>query len=106
MDLFHRTADEAAAHGKLLPTLMLAKASAPYMRRICKADLAPPPCIRTPANGLLIKLPEVSCGLPTHHRIHFQDKIVLGNRANRMFRFDAGEGRRWIQSLPSLHDRA
>ncbi|XP_037488334.1 uncharacterized protein LOC119366669 [Triticum dicoccoides] len=113
MGLFHRTAEEAAADGKLLPTLTPAKASAPNRRRICKADLAAAeaaaPTIRTPASELVIKSPEVSSSLPTHHRVHFlptasEDKVVLGDRANRMFRFDGGEGRRWIESLPSLHE--
>uniref|UniRef100_M8C0Z7 Uncharacterized protein n=1 Tax=Aegilops tauschii TaxID=37682 RepID=M8C0Z7_AEGTA len=114
MDLFRRTAEEAAADGKLLPTLTPAKAWASNdRRRICKADLsaaeAAAPSIQTPASELVIKPPEVSCSLPTHHRVHFlptssEDKVVLGDRTNRMFRFDGGEGRRWIESLPSLHE--
>ncbi|XP_044327202.1 uncharacterized protein [Triticum aestivum] len=114
MDLFHRTAEEAAADGKLLPTLTPAKAWASNdRRRICKADLsaaeAAAPSIQTPASELVIKPPEVSCSLPTHHRVYFlptssEDKVVLGDHTNRMFRFDAGEGRHWIESLPSLHE--
>ncbi|XBI86963.1 hypothetical protein VPH35_025102 [Triticum aestivum] len=98
MDLFHRTAQEAPTDGKLLPTLTPAKAWVPNRRRICKADLR--------AGH---KPPEVSSSLPTHHRVHFlpttsEDKVVLGDRANCMFRFDGGEGRCWIESLPSLHE--
>ena len=71
IDFFHRTADEAAAHGKVLPTLTPAKAWVPNRRRIGKTNLATAvaaaPKIKSPASELVMRPPVVSSSLPGHH---------------------------------------
>ncbi|XP_037409091.1 uncharacterized protein LOC119271325 [Triticum dicoccoides] len=114
INFFHRTADEVAAQGKVLPTLTPAKASVPNRKRICNTNLAAaeaaaPKIKKAPASELVMRPPEVSSCLPGRHCVHFfptasEKTFVLGDRANRMLRFDMGEHCRSIDTMPSLHE--
>ncbi|XP_037479883.1 uncharacterized protein LOC119357000 [Triticum dicoccoides] len=123
---FHPTAQEAAAHGKVLPTLTPAQAEATSRTRICNTDLATAeaaaPKIDPPKTELVIKPPEVSYSIRSPRCVHFlptasESKVVMVDRGNRMIRFnivnsphynDTQDGQvprhsRYIDSMPSLH---
>ncbi|XP_037488333.1 uncharacterized protein LOC119366665 [Triticum dicoccoides] len=112
-DFFHRTAEEAAEHGKVLATLTPAKARATNRRRIRNThDLATAkaaaPKIGPPKPELLMGPPQISPCLNSHHFVHFfptasESKVVLGDRGNRMLRFNILDGSRYIDTLPCLH---
>lgn len=112
IDFFHRTAEEADAHGKVVPTLTPANAWEPNRSRICKADLAATeaavPKIDPPKSELLMRPPQVSYSVRSPRAVHFlptasESKIVLGDWANRMLRFDIIDGCSYIDTMPSLH---
>ena len=112
MDFFHRTAQEAPTHGKVLPTLTPAKACAPKRRWICKTDLATAeaaaPKINPPKSELLVRPPEVSYSIRSPRCLHFlpttsESKVILADRANRMLRFDTIDGCSYIDTMPSLN---
>ncbi|XP_020150845.1 uncharacterized protein [Aegilops tauschii subsp. strangulata] len=113
MDFFHRTAEEAAVHGKVLPTLTPAKARATNRRRICNtqdlatADAAAPKIV-PPKPELLMGPPQLSPCLDSHRFVHFfptasESKVVLGDRGNRMLRFNVANSCSYIDTLPCLH---
>ncbi|KAF7019203.1 hypothetical protein CFC21_032404 [Triticum aestivum] len=72
---FHPTAQEAAAHGKVLPTLTPAQFEATSRTRICNTDLATAeaaaPKIDPPKTELVIKPPEVSYSIRSPRCVHF-----------------------------------
>ncbi|XP_048573161.1 uncharacterized protein LOC125553418 [Triticum urartu] len=101
MDFFHRTAQEAATHGKVVPTLTPAKACAPNRRRICKTDLATAeaaaPKINPPKSELFVRPLEVSYSIRSPCCLHFlptasESKVISADHANRMLRFDTIDG--------------
>uniref|UniRef100_M8C1I1 Uncharacterized protein n=1 Tax=Aegilops tauschii TaxID=37682 RepID=M8C1I1_AEGTA len=112
MDFFHPTAQEAATHRKVVPTLTPAKACAPNRRRICSTDLATTeaatPKINPPKSELLVRPPEVSYSIRSPRCLHFlptalDSKVILDDHANRMLRFDTIDGCSCIDTMPSLH---
>ncbi|XP_037417484.1 uncharacterized protein LOC119280892 [Triticum dicoccoides] len=112
MEFFHQSVEETAAHAKVVPTLTPAKAWAPNRRRSFKTALAAAeaaaPKIKSPKSQVMMRPPVVSSSLPTNHVIHFfptasENKVILGDRANNLFRFDTGEHCRCIDSMPNLH---
>ncbi|KAI5009980.1 hypothetical protein ZWY2020_012117 [Hordeum vulgare] len=75
MDLFHRTAQEAAEHGKVLPTLTPTRAHATNRRRIRSTDLttaeAAAPKIHPPKPDVLMGPPQLSPCLEANRSVHF-----------------------------------
>ncbi|KAM3373586.1 hypothetical protein ACQJBY_020185 [Aegilops geniculata] len=112
MDFFHRTAQEADAHGKVVPTLTPINACVPERRRVCSTDLATAeaaaPKIDPPKSELLVRPPEVSYSIRSPRCLHFlptasERKVILADHANRMLRFYTIDGCSYIDTMPSLH---
>ncbi|XP_048545325.1 uncharacterized protein LOC125540411 [Triticum urartu] len=112
MKFFHPTAEEAAAHGKVLPTLALDKARATNRKRICNTKLATAeaaaPKMDMPKSDLVMGPPQISPCLHSRRFVHFfptasESKVILGDRGNRMLRFNIVDGSRYMDTLPCLH---
>ena len=110
VDLFYWTAEEAAAHAKVVPTLTLAQAMAPDRTRSCNTDLAAAeaavPKIKSLPPPVLVTRPPASY-LPSTRTINFfatasENKVFVSNRANRVFRFDTDDA--CVLTMPSLHE--
>ncbi|CAM0948686.1 unnamed protein product [Alopecurus aequalis] len=110
VNLFYRTAEEADAHAKVVPTLTLAQAMAPDRIRSCKTDLAAAeaaaPKIKPLPPPLLVTRPP-SYYRPSFRTINFfptasENKVFVSNRANRVFRFDTDDA--CVFTMPSLHE--
>ncbi|CAM0908537.1 unnamed protein product [Alopecurus aequalis] len=110
VDLFYRTAEEAAAHAKVVPTLTLAQAMMPERRRICKTGLAvaevaapkikplPPPVLVTRTSSFNLRSTRTINFFPTAT----ENKVFISNQANHVFRFDTDDA--CILTMPSLHE--
>ncbi|KAM3028779.1 hypothetical protein ACUV84_032937 [Puccinellia chinampoensis] len=110
VDLFYWTAEEAAAHAKVVPTLPLAQAVAPDRTRTCNTDLAAAeaaaPKIKSLPPPVLVTRPPASY-LPGTRTINFfstasENKVFVSNRANRVFHFDTDDA--CVLTMPSLHE--
>ncbi|XP_037454237.1 uncharacterized protein LOC119324558 [Triticum dicoccoides] len=110
INFFHPTAEQVAAHGKVLPTVLTpAEANT---TRISGTNLAAAaaaaPKIDPPKTELVIRPPQLDYSMWNHHTVHFlptasESKVVIADRGNRMLRFDVVDGTRCIDTLPWLN---
>ncbi|VAH24857.1 unnamed protein product [Triticum turgidum subsp. durum] len=112
LQLFHPTAEEAAAHGMVLPTLAPDKPRAGNRKRIYNTKLATAeaaaPKMDVPKPELVMGPPQISPWLNSHRFVHFfptasESNVILGDRGNRMLRFNIVDGFRYMDTLPCLH---
>ncbi|XP_048537308.1 uncharacterized protein LOC125515853 [Triticum urartu] len=110
INFFHPTAEQVAAHGKVLPTVLTpaeANTTRTSSTNLAAAEAAAPK-IDLPKTELVIRPPQLDYYMLNHHTVHFlptasESKVVLVDRGNRMLRFDVVDGTRCIDTLPWLH---
>ncbi|XP_044454448.1 uncharacterized protein [Triticum aestivum] len=92
INFFHPMAEQAAAHGKVLPTVLTHAEANTTRRRISSttnlaAAEAAAPKIDRPKTELVIRPPQLDYSMGNHHTVHFlpttsESKVVVADRGN------------------------